>query len=129
MRAGRVELECRRAVRSGLARGRRVVSGDPLEIARGLLPRAEISSVPGDLPFLGGAVGYLGYELAERFDAHRFGGLDDLGLPDLYLLFVDRLVALAASSSLPYSTSRCRTSRCSASCPAQSSRKISCIWA
>jgi para-aminobenzoate synthetase component 1 len=93
MRGRRVELECRRAVRNGLALGRREVSGDPLEIARDLLPRSEISSLPGALPFLGGAVGYLGYELAERFDAHRFGGLDDLGLPDLSLLFVARLVA------------------------------------
>ncbi|HXV36661.1 MAG TPA: aminodeoxychorismate synthase component I, partial [Myxococcota bacterium] len=46
-----------------------------------------------ELPFLGGAVGYLGYELASQFDVHRFRSLDDLQLPDLYLLFVDRFLA------------------------------------
>jgi aminodeoxychorismate synthase component I len=47
-----------------------------------------------DLPFLGGAVGYLGYELASRFEPRlRFQNTDDLGLPDLSLAFVDRVLA------------------------------------
>jgi len=46
------------------------------------------------LPFIGGAVGVFGYELAEQLEVLRFSGKDDLGLPDLVLLLVDRLIAL-----------------------------------
>jgi para-aminobenzoate synthetase component 1 len=73
--------------------GRREIAGDPLEIARELMPAPPSSAAASELPFLGGAVGYLGYELARQFDVHRFRSLDDLRLPDLYLLFVDRFLA------------------------------------
>ena len=47
-----------------------------------------------ELPFLGGAVGYFGYELASRLEPGLdFGNADDLGLPDLSLSFVDQLLA------------------------------------
>jgi aminodeoxychorismate synthase component I len=87
------EVECRRAVRPGLTTGRFAVAGDPLEIARQLLPEPPARSVPVELPFVGGAVGYLAYELADQFETHHFTGIDDLGLPELYLLFVDRFIA------------------------------------
>jgi len=50
-------------------------------------------SRPASLPFLGGAVGYLGYELAEFVEPVTSSGRNDLELPDLCLLFVDRLLA------------------------------------
>ena len=75
------------------------VSGDPLEIMRSLLPpvpdlaelKAHFSRVP---PFLTGAVGYLGYELAESCEPVQLTSRDDFGLPDLVLLFVDRLLVI-----------------------------------
>jgi aminodeoxychorismate synthase component I len=87
------EVECRRAVRPGLNTGRFSVSSDPLEVAKGLFPEPPARSAAVDLPFIGGAVGYLAYELADQFDTHHFSGIDDLGLPELYLLFVDRFIA------------------------------------
>jgi para-aminobenzoate synthetase component 1 len=87
----RSELQCLRAVRPGLAPGRRVVEGDPLELVRALLPAPPLEDLP--FPFAGGAVGYLGYELAEQTESLSLHGIDDLGLPDLTLLFVDRLLA------------------------------------
>jgi para-aminobenzoate synthetase component 1 len=92
-RGSEIEVECLRAARPGLAVGRREASGDLMEALRGLFPEPPSTSTPGDLPFIGGAVGYLGYELAGQFDVHHFRGLDDLQLPDLYLLFVDRFFA------------------------------------
>jgi para-aminobenzoate synthetase component 1 len=92
-RGSELEVECLRAVRPGLSVGRREASGDLLEAVRSLLPEPPSASVPKGLPFIGGAVGYLGYELANQFDIHHFRGLDDLQLPDLYLLFVDRFFA------------------------------------
>ena len=95
--SGRSQLECRRHVRPDLELGRHASSRDPFELVRELLPPPpSVSDSTGGLlpPFLGGAVGYWGYELAERIEPIHFHGRDDLGLPDLALLFVDRLVAV-----------------------------------
>jgi aminodeoxychorismate synthase component I len=86
-----VELDCRRAVRPGLEPGRAVFDADPLDVLRALLPPPP-ARAPVAAPFVGGAVGYLGYELVEWIEEIGLGGLDDLGLPDLCLLFVDRLL-------------------------------------
>ncbi len=92
----RVELSCRRGVRPDLPAGFRVERGDPFEWVRRLLPAPPASALrpPPDVPFIGGAVGYWGYELAERVDVVELHGRDDLAFPDLTLLFVDRLLAL-----------------------------------
>jgi aminodeoxychorismate synthase component I len=101
-RGSELEIECLRAVRPGLKVGRREASGDLLEMVRNLFPQWPAESAAVELPFIGGAVGYLGYELAGQFDVHRFRGLDDLQLPDLYLLFVDRFVAHDAKADKLY---------------------------
>jgi para-aminobenzoate synthetase component 1 len=110
-----VEIDVRREVRRGLALGRHRSGADPIETARRLLPRAdsilystssrrisghrEWHEVAGlsdglDLPFLGGAVGYFGYELAAQIEPKvHFGNRDDLGLSDLSLAFVDQVLA------------------------------------
>jgi aminodeoxychorismate synthase component I len=82
-------------VRGDLPFGRSRLDGDPLGALRRLLaPRPRFDPAPA-LPFLGGAVGWLGYELAERLEPRlRFRAPADLGLPELGLLLVDRLVAL-----------------------------------
>jgi aminodeoxychorismate synthase component I len=93
VRGGRCELECLRAVRRGLETGRRSLDADPLALLRALLtPRP--SELPAPAPaFVGGAVGWFGYELADRFETLRLRAEDDLALPDAALLLVDRLLA------------------------------------
>jgi para-aminobenzoate synthetase component 1 len=88
----RIELECRRPVAPGLPPGRRVLSGDPFEVLREVMPPPPEARSDAP-PFVGGAVGYLGYELAEHLEELDLRGRDDLGLPDLILLYVDRVVA------------------------------------
>jgi aminodeoxychorismate synthase component I len=91
-RGTRVEIEWRREASTGAPEGRAVHRQPALEALRTWLP-----SLPADhaspIPFVGGAVGYLGYELAEQLDTHALDGRDDLGLPDLALLLCDALVA------------------------------------
>ncbi|HEY5658743.1 MAG TPA: aminodeoxychorismate synthase component I [Myxococcota bacterium] len=91
VRGRALEVECRRAVHPGLTVGCRTEEGSALEAIRSLLPPSPATSPP--VPFAGGAVGYLGYELAQQFDAHVLRARDDLGLPDAQLLFVDSLLA------------------------------------
>lgn len=93
------EIECRRGVAPGFDVGVEQISGDPLEIMRSLLPPVpEFSELDPDIrciaPFLTGAVGYLGYELAESCEPVQLSSRDDFGLPDLVLLFVDRMLVI-----------------------------------
>ena len=92
VRARHLELEVLRDSDPRFARGRHRATGDPLALLRRLLPRAPREDPPA-VPFCGGAVGYLGYELAEQLDVHALHGRDDLGLPDAVFLLVDRVLA------------------------------------
>ena len=109
-----VEVDVRREVRSGLPRGVHRFVADPIECARSLLPRTDslIHSTRAtdrsgggrwhepaglspalDLPMVGGAVGYFGYELAAALEPRlRFARTDTLGMPDLALAYVDQLL-------------------------------------
>jgi len=114
-RARRIEIEVLRPVRPGLSPGLRTLDGDPFDCIRALLPRADspvystrTASGAGNprwhavdglsaglgLPFVGGAVGYFGYELAAlTLPRVRCANRDDLALPDLALAFVDEVLA------------------------------------
>ncbi len=89
-----VEIESRRAVRPEIPPGRRNLECDPLELVRSLMPPPPPVDDAASLPFIGGAVGYFGYELGALFEPVTHRGRDELGLPDLTLLFVDRLLVV-----------------------------------
>ena len=114
-RGGEVEIDVRRDVRPGLGRGFHRIEADPIDCARSLLPRAdsliystrttprsgssrwhETAGISAglELPFLGGAVGFFGYELAAVIEPQlRFENADVLAMPDLSLAFVDQVRA------------------------------------
>ncbi|TMQ16336.1 MAG: aminodeoxychorismate synthase component I [Deltaproteobacteria bacterium] len=60
------------------------------------LPAEDDCGVLPELPFRGGALGYLGYELLYLLEDIPDLGRDDLAVPDCYLLFFDTVVACHA---------------------------------
>jgi para-aminobenzoate synthetase component 1 len=75
------------------------VGGDPFAVARRLLSRlapdrpAGHDDAPARPPFLGGLVGFLGYELADEFERLPSPPPDDQGLPALRLALHDWAIA------------------------------------
>ncbi len=89
----RLHLEPLRPVRPDLPARPTTWPGDPFQALAALRPAAvEAGPAAAALPFVGGAVGWLGYELAARIERVDFPGLDDLGLPDLAWALVDRVL-------------------------------------
>ena len=68
-------------------------SGDPLRAVEEELGRFQVVPVPGLPRFVGGAVGFLGYEAVRHYEprvsAHA---VDALGLPEAHFLFADTLL-------------------------------------
>lgn len=72
----------------------RTVYNRPLSFLRTLLARYTVPASPPDLPpFLGGAVGYFGYDLVHDFERLPRTALNDLSLPDLDLYLTGTVVA------------------------------------
>ncbi len=65
---------------------------DPLDALERTLGAYRAPAVPGLPPLHGGAVGYLGYDLAGYVERLPHAKPDDLGLPELWLLFTGRLL-------------------------------------
>jgi len=80
------------------AAGRRTLRGDPFDLLRELLRTGLAADAAPELPFVGGAVGWLGYELGARAAGAPPRAPDDLALPELCLLFVDRVLAFEHAS-------------------------------
>jgi anthranilate synthase component 1 len=65
---------------------------DPLEAVHAELERRPVARVPGVPRFAGGAIGYLAYEAAARFEPTvPIPANDPLGVPEALYLFVDTL--------------------------------------
>lgn len=72
---------------------RRVPSkGRPLERLRELMDQYRPVTVPGLPRFVGGAVGYLGYDVVRTFEEIPAGRKDSLGLPNFAFLLTDTLL-------------------------------------
>ncbi|WP_447972796.1 anthranilate synthase component I [Nitrospira sp. Kam-Ns4a] len=76
------------------SRGRRAavtsrVGSDPLDCIRDLMAAYRPVTVPGLPRFVGGAVGYLAYDVVRHFEAIPSRRKDGLGLPELAFLLTD----------------------------------------
>ena len=85
--------EVLRAIRPQHPVGRNTHWGDPLEALRALLPAPTAPSAAFPVPFAGGALVALGYELGATLEPVAVAPADSLALPDLTAFGVDRLYA------------------------------------
>ena len=69
--------------------GEKVVSGNPFDVLGQLLQEYRLDGNPSGLPFVGGAVGYLSYDLGHFIEKLPSKAVDDLRLPECYLGFYD----------------------------------------
>ncbi len=76
------------------------VEGDPFTALAALLerysaadPAAASTHLPHLPPLVGGAVGYLGYDLLHSIEEVPEGGTDDLALPDAYMMFFNSVLS------------------------------------
>jgi anthranilate synthase component I len=65
----------------------------PLEILEGLLQGYRPVTIPGVPPFFGGALGYVSYNAVEQFHAIAGDKKDPFGMPEIFFVFVQTLVA------------------------------------
>jgi len=67
--------------------------GNPFDILREQLDRYKIDESKYPVPFIGGAVGYFGYDLCHFIERLPVTTTDDLMLPDCCMAFYDSVVA------------------------------------
>ena len=68
--------------------------GSPLDLLRQLLDAKPVARVPGFPPFVGGAIGFFGFDAYRYVEPLASKAQDDLGLPDIGFLFCDESVLL-----------------------------------
>jgi len=84
-REGRTEL-----IRGGEVRR---IAQDPLDALAEVLKAHRADAPSEGVPFCGGGVGYLGYDLGRLFERLPARPPDDLGLPDLHVAFYGAAIA------------------------------------
>ncbi|MED3553340.1 anthranilate synthase component I [Cytobacillus praedii] len=73
------------------AKGEETIEDKPLEVLKTLMP--ENGMLHHDrFPFFGGAVGYVGYEAIAQYEQIGLIPADELGIPDVHLLFFEEVV-------------------------------------
>lgn len=72
--------------------GEKTVFGNPFDVLGELLQQYRLDGNPTTLPFVGGAVGYLSYDLGHFIEKLPSTTVDDLQLPECYLAFYDAVI-------------------------------------
>lgn len=69
------------------------INGSPLKVLKKLLYAYRIPRPPQSVPFFGGVAGFLSYDLVHLFEKLPRKAEDDLQIPDIFLVFVDKVIA------------------------------------
>jgi para-aminobenzoate synthetase component 1 len=76
--------------------------GNPFDVLGELLGKFKIESGELPVPFAGGAVGYLSYDLCHFIERLPHKAVDDLNLPECYLGFYDAIAAFDHQENKTY---------------------------
>jgi anthranilate synthase component 1 len=74
-------------------KSQKIHSEAPLKLLESLLQGYRPVTVPGVPPFFGGALGYVSYNAVEQFHEIGSSQKDPLGLPEIFFVFVQTLIA------------------------------------
>lgn len=67
--------------------------GNPFEELRHLMHAFHIENINHEIPFVGGAVGYLAYDLCHFIERLPSRAVEDMDFPDMYFGFYDSIIA------------------------------------
>ncbi|MDR7075464.1 anthranilate synthase component 1 [Neobacillus niacini] len=67
---------------------KKVLIGNPLELIKTLLPKMD----EAPFPFIGGAVGYVGYDIIRQFEEIGKEFANGLQMPDVHLMFYEEVI-------------------------------------
>jgi anthranilate/para-aminobenzoate synthase component I len=73
---------------------RKIQKGNPLVVLQQSIDSHACVKIPGLPPFVGGAVGFLGFDAYHYIEPFVFQSLDDLQFPDLSFFFFDEAVVI-----------------------------------
>lgn len=73
--------------------GTRTFKGDPFEELSKIMDRYKLEYY-SELPFIGGAVGYFGYDLCHHIEKLPRKAVDDVKIPDMYFGIYDGVIAI-----------------------------------
>ncbi|WP_286228883.1 anthranilate synthase component I [Neobacillus mesonae] len=68
----------------------RTIKGNPLDVLHGLLPGRDLEDLP--FPFIGGAVGYVGYDIIREYEEIGKEYPNGLEMPDVHLMFYEEVI-------------------------------------
>ena len=71
----------------------KTITGNPFDVLGELLGEYRLVPSPAEIPFVGGAVGYLSYDLGCFIEKLPSTAVDDLQLPECYFAFYDAVIA------------------------------------
>ncbi len=81
-----------------------VLDGNPLEVLEEYVDKYKVKN-DTHLPFIGGALGYLGYDLCHHVEDLPVSVEDDVDIPDMYFGFYDKVVIYDHLEEKTYITS------------------------
>ena len=87
------KVEGRRVTISRGADTKTIETDSPLDELKKLIHELEPVADENLPPFIGGAVGYISYDMIRRFEKLPEIGRDDLGVPDMLFFFTDTIIA------------------------------------
>lgn len=69
-----------------------IINGKYLDVVREIFSRYTMPDITGFSDFIGGAVGYIAYDIIRDFENLTNVNSDDLGIPDIHLLIMEEII-------------------------------------